>query len=146
MIMNDSPPFISRITYPIKSLLLFVCFQLLLLPITILVDGLGIRAISNTLYYVVSVQSFFTTTLFSYLVYGKRYPANIWTWFLVGIFVHVIGGIVLGYLLRNRFVRIRQTVRLLCSLVFFEIILTMFMVYVVKSAVWLDVWHLPSGW
>ena len=144
--VNGSISLTGQISYPIKSLLLFVGFQVLLFPLMILMGMVGYEAAGKALHYIVAIQSFVTTTLFNYLVYGKTYPAVIGTWFLVGIPLHVIGGYLLGRLLQNRFVNIKQGVRLWGSLIIFETTLTIFMTYAVKSTVWLDGWHLPSGW
>lgn len=146
MIITSSASFARQMSYPVKSQLLFVGFQVFLLPAMILMEAFNLKLVGNAIHYVVSVQSFFTTTLFNYLVYDKRYPASIWIWILIGLFLHATGGFIFGHILRERFVYIKSSIRLLGSLIFFEITLTVFMIYVMQSTLWLDVWYLPSGW
>jgi hypothetical protein len=145
--INASSTVISNIPYSIKSLSLFVGFQVLLFPLMVLSAALGLEAINNPIFYIGSIQAYVIPTLFNFLVFGKTYPASIYTWFLVGIPLHAIGGLLLGKLFQSKIKSngIKQWFLLLGFLVIFEAALTILLVYTVKSDLWLEVWHLHPG-
>lgn len=147
LIINASSTPISSIPYPVKSLSIFAGFQILLFPLMVLSAALGLGAITNLIFYVGSIQAYVLPTLFNFLVYGKTYPASIYTWFLIGIPLHAIGGLLLGKLLQSRINSNsrRQWFLLLGSLVIFEAVLTILLAVTVNSNLWLEVWHLHPG-
>lgn len=136
----------TRFAYPLRTSALFVGFQVFVLPVAILAETLGLELLYRVIYPAVQVQSLVLTTLFNFLVHGRTVPAPITVWWLVGVPLHVLAGLLLGRLLQNRLQSVRQGIRLLGSLAVFEVALTAAMVIMTKSNLWLVVWDMPSGW
>lgn len=136
----------SRITYPLRSSALFVGFQVFVLPAAILASTLGLEILYRAIYPAVAHQSIVLTTLFNFVVHGRRTPASIYVWWLVGVPLHALAGLLVGRFLQNRLHGLRQGVRLLGSLAVFEMALTASMAAFTKSSLWLEVWKMPAGW
>jgi len=107
----------SKIPYPVQSMLFFSAFQIILFPLM----ALGYIAGVKFIYIMGAVQSIAITSLFNYLIYGNAQPSTIYIWYFIGIPFYAFIGLFMGRLLQSRFTTIRDGYKLLSSLALFEI-------------------------
>lgn len=132
------PRYIREIPYWAKSLLFFVTFQLIIFPLMIVSYTTGLIPI----YRFGAIQSIALTSFVNYLLYDHLQPSSIYRWYLVGLPFYAITGLIIGWGLRNRFVKLNEWHKLIASLILFEIVLHT-IIWGVQAA---GFWNINTGW
>ncbi|MCK5919341.1 MAG: hypothetical protein KAG66_00265 [Methylococcales bacterium] len=125
-------------------MVVFAGFYAAIVPAMMLSDLFQIDVVFKAVSYLLKIQSLFTLSLFNFLIHGRRYPAVITVLFWIGIPAHAFVGWMIGKFLQKHVPKSWQKASLFGSLVVFEIVVTMIMVYAMRTDLWLNVWRLPG--
>lgn len=129
----------SKIPYPVRSMLFFAVFQILLFPLMVL----GYMTDVKFIYKLGAVQSIAITSMFNYLVHGEAQPSTIYLWYFIGIPLYAFVGWIIGKgLQKSHFITIHDIYKLLSSLIIFEIALLV----LITTTQHQEIWSLNTGW